>query len=291
MTTTPARHPAPTRYRGDLALFFAIAFTVSWASWAAAIGLSGSSSPLTGAFHMLGAFGPLVGALVIRIRRKRRGQSAPERAVRFRPAGLAWTPLLLAAASGLVLAAAFIAHAAGAPAPSWDGAMDIVEDFGGPAAFLVGLIIGGPLSEEPGWRGTAYPRMRATMNRYQASLILGAVWGVWHLPLFFIDDTVQHALGATSPSGVLFTVSSIPVAMLCCYAYERAGVLASIAVHFATNATMVLLDVQEPVALALIMGVQAVAAVALLATVRSVEGDSVPSPAATPALHGTNPTR
>ncbi|TDD83818.1 CPBP family intramembrane metalloprotease, partial [Actinomadura darangshiensis] len=239
MTTAPARPATPVGFRGDLTLFTAIAFTVSWASWAAAIGLSGSSSPLTGAFHMFGAFGPLIGALVIRIRRGRSGRPAPEHAVRFRPAALAWAPLLLVAASGIVLAAAFIAHAAGAPAPSLDGAMDIMEDFGGPAAFLVGLLIGGPLSEEPGWRGTAYPRMRATLGRFQVSLILGAIWAVWHLPLFFIDDTVQNDLGATTPSGVLFTVSAIPMAMLCCYAYERGGILASIAVHFATNATMV----------------------------------------------------
>ncbi|QKW40192.1 CPBP family intramembrane metalloprotease [Actinomadura sp. NAK00032] len=262
----------------------AIAFTASWAAWAAAIGLSASSSPLTGAFHMLGAFGPLLGALVIRVRRGRRGRPVPERAVRFRRASLAWTPSLLAGASGLVLAAAFIAHAAGGPAPSLDGAMDVMKDYGGPAAFLVGLLIGGPLTEEPGWRGTAYPRMRATLGRFQVSLVLGAIWAVWHLPLFFIDGTVQNDLGLACPSGVLFTVSAVPMAMLCCYAYERAGVLASIAVHFATNATMVLLDVREPVTLAMITGIQAVVAVALLAIVRPADRPA-PAPAA-PRLQG-----
>ncbi|WP_220448804.1 CPBP family intramembrane glutamic endopeptidase [Nonomuraea mesophila] len=272
MTTASARPATPAAsggYRGDLILFMTIAFGVSWASWAVAIGLGGPSvTPLAGQFHLFGAFGPLIGALVIRVRRGRRGRPAPEHSVRFRPADLAWAPLLLVAASAIVLAAAFISHAAGGPAPSLDGALDVIAGFGGPATFLVGLIIGGPLAEEPGWRGTAYPRMRATQGRFLASLILGALWAVWHLPLFFIGGTVQNSLGATTPSGVIFAASSIPMAMLCCYAYERGGVLTSIAVHVATNATMVLLDVQQPVTLALIMGIQAVAAAALLATTR-----------------------
>lgn len=41
-------------------------------------------------------------------------------------------------------------------------------------------------------------------------------------------------------------------------AYERAGVVASIAVHFAVNTTMILLDVNSPVTQALIIGVQAI---------------------------------
>ncbi|MEK8171770.1 CPBP family intramembrane glutamic endopeptidase [Streptomyces sp. M19] len=51
------------------------------------------------------------------------------------------------------------------------------------------MVVSGPLSEEPGWRGTAYPRMRASMNRFQVGLVLGVIWAVWHLPLFFIDGT------------------------------------------------------------------------------------------------------
>ncbi|MGW1507425.1 CPBP family intramembrane glutamic endopeptidase [Streptomyces mirabilis] len=57
--------------------------------------------------------------------------------------------------------------------------------------FFVGMLVAGPLSEEPGWRGTAYPRMRASLCRLQAGLLLGAVWAVWHVPLFFVRGTLQ----------------------------------------------------------------------------------------------------
>ncbi|WP_078840830.1 CPBP family intramembrane glutamic endopeptidase [Streptomyces antioxidans] len=246
-----------------------IAFGVSWASWFTAVGLGGSvkQAPTVLPF-LFGAFGPLIGALVIRVRRGRRGEPAPEHVVRIRRTTLFWAPLLLALASATVLSAALLAHPAGGPALSWNDAKEVMQDAGGPAAFLVSMVISGPLSEEPGWRGTAYPRMRASMGRFRAGLVLGAIWAVWHLPLFFIDGTVQNELGLKSPSGVLFAVSTIPMAMLTAYAYERAGVIASIAVHFAVNTTMVLLDVKAPVTQAMIIGVQTILATLLLTTTR-----------------------
>ncbi|WP_329043915.1 CPBP family intramembrane glutamic endopeptidase [Streptomyces sp. NBC_01422] len=230
---------------------------------------------------LLGAFGPPAGALVIRIRRRRRGEPVPEHAVRFRPAALLLAPLLMLAASAAVLAAAVIGHAAGDPAPSWSDAQDTMRSVGGPAAFLVSMVISGPLSEEPGWRGTAYPRMRATMGRFRIALALGVIWAVWHMPLFFIDGTVQNDLGLATPGGVLFAVGNIPMAMLVTCAYERAGVLASIAVHFAVNTTMVLLPVKTPATQALIMGCQIILIALLLATGRRrTTGQAIDVPAA-----------
>ncbi|RLV80193.1 hypothetical protein D3C57_117450 [Streptomyces rapamycinicus NRRL 5491] len=260
---------APNRHRSDLTLFMVIAFGVSWASWFTAVGLGGSATQAPTVLpYLFGAFGPLIGALVIRVRRGRRGEPAPEHVVRFRRTTLFWAPLLLALASATVLSAALLAHAASGPALSWDDAKEVMQDAGGPAAFLVSMVISGPLSEEPGWRGTAYPRMRASMGRFRVGLVLGVIWAVWHLPLFFIDGTVQNELGLKSPSGVLFAVSAIPMAMLTACAYERAGVVASIAVHFAVNTTMVLLDVKAPVTQAMIIGVQAILATLLLTTNR-----------------------
>ncbi|MCQ8195155.1 CPBP family glutamic-type intramembrane protease [Streptomyces rugosispiralis] len=199
-----------------------IAFGVSWASWFTAVGLGGSATQTPTVLpYLFGAFGPLIGALVIRVRRGRRGEPAPEHVVRFRWTTLSWAPLLLTLASATVLSAALLAHAAGGPALSWNDAKEVMRDAGGPAAFLVGMVISGPLSEEPGWRGTAYPRMRASMGRFRVGLVLGVIWAVWHLPLFFIDGTVQNELGLKSPSGVLFAVSTIPMAMLTACAYER----------------------------------------------------------------------
>lgn len=50
--------------------------------------------------------------------------------------------------------------------------------------FLMNFIYGG-LSEEPGWRGFALPRLQARFSPFTASLILGILWAVWHAPARF----------------------------------------------------------------------------------------------------------
>ncbi|WP_238696788.1 CPBP family intramembrane glutamic endopeptidase [Streptomyces sp. E5N298] len=271
LTSRTASAPTPGRsYRADLTLFMVIAFAVSWLSWGVAIALGGTeTNAAANAPFMLGAFGPLVGALVLRVRRRRRGEPVPGHVVPFRWALLPKALLLLVLGSATVLAAALLASRAGGPELSLDVAKDAVEDFGGPAAFLVSMLVSGPLSEEPGWRGTAYPRLREKLGTFRVCLVLGVTWAVWHLPLFFIDGTVQHDLGLATPSGVLFVASNIPMAMLVTAAYERAGIAASIAVHFAVNTTMILLAVEEPKVQAMILGIQTLTVTALLLTHRT----------------------
>ncbi len=79
--------------------------------------------------------------------------------------------------------------ALGAPTPTSEelGAWTNVA----PTALAILLIpvIGGAW-EEPGWRGYALPRLLAERSPLVASLILGVLWSVWHLPVYFVDD--QH---------------------------------------------------------------------------------------------------
>jgi membrane protease YdiL (CAAX protease family) len=57
------------------------------------------------------------------------------------------------------------------------------------------LLILGPLSEEIGWRGYALGRLQTRWNALTSSLIVGFVWGLWHLPLFMMVGTSQHEFG------------------------------------------------------------------------------------------------
>jgi membrane protease YdiL (CAAX protease family) len=260
----------PLRQKSGLALFWAVTFTTTWAFWAIAIALGGppTSSP-TVVPYLLGGFGPVFGAIAVRVRRARLRQSVPAHSVKLRQGvRLFWVLPLLVLASATVLGAALLADVLGGPAVSLIEGKNLIATAGGLAPFLVSMLIAGPVAEEPGWRGTAYPRLRASMNRFQAGLVLGVVWAIWHLPLFFIPGTVQAAFGLFSWSGLLFTLSVIPMALLTGYAYERAGVAASIAVHFGVNTTIALLTVNAPVTQAFIFGVQIIVAVTLIALQR-----------------------
>ncbi|MDY5784772.1 CPBP family intramembrane glutamic endopeptidase, partial [Corynebacterium sp.] len=58
-------------------------------------------------------------------------------------------------------------------------------------------LAGGPLQEEPGWRGFALPRMQESMHPLVAAVGLGTVHTFWHAPLFFTDewDTARSDAG------------------------------------------------------------------------------------------------
>ena len=56
---------------------------------------------------------------------------------------------------------------------------------GYPLAFVATFVLGGPLGEEPGWRGFALPRLQAAYGPLIGSIVLGVLWASWHLPLFW----------------------------------------------------------------------------------------------------------
>jgi membrane protease YdiL (CAAX protease family) len=57
--------------------------------------------------------------------------------------------------------------------------------FGYPSALVSTFVLGGPLGEEPSWRGFALPRMQAACGPLAGSILLGERWALWHLPLFW----------------------------------------------------------------------------------------------------------
>src|SRR5690606_26340526 len=59
-------------------------------------------------------------------------------------------------------------------------------------ALLQSLLLG-PVGEEFGWRGLALPLLQRRFSPLWASLILGVVWAIWHVPAFLMSGTVQSA--------------------------------------------------------------------------------------------------
>ncbi len=113
-----------------------------------------------------------------------------------------------------------------------------VADGGGLLGFLGLTLMAGPLAEEFGWRGYLQPRVRNRHGVATTTAIIGSVWAIWHLPLFFLHGTGQHAAGLLSVRGVTLLAGLIPFSLVMLLLVERlrGGVFAALAAHFGFNA-------------------------------------------------------
>lgn len=62
------------------------------------------------------------------------------------------------------------------------------------AQFVTITILGGPLGEQFGWRGYALTRLSDVMGWRKGAALIGVIWAIWHLLLFWIDGTAQANL-------------------------------------------------------------------------------------------------
>jgi uncharacterized protein len=231
--------------------FLIVTFVFSWGMWGVVLLCPGSYLDLPALpFFVLGSFGPLVGAAVMRRRRATRRNSGtatggdPRRLVSS--LGLA---VCLGAAGAVVSSlATWVTGSGGVNLHAAHAG--IYAYLGSPLLFFVVTLVMGPLSEEPGWRGYLQPHLRENMTPLRMSLAFGPLWAVWHLPLFFIDGTYQHSLGVVSPGGLIFLVSTMALTVAVSFAYEQLGGLpAAICVHFMSNLLPVVLGLDSTSAL------------------------------------------
>lgn len=105
------------------------------------------------------------------------------------------------------------------------------------------LLITGPLCEELGWRGFALPRLLNHFTPFTASLILGLIWGVWHLPSFFLGGMVQNAM-----SLLIFILFTPCLAILMTWFFQHSGgsVLITVLTHYMVNFCLAILGVTLP---------------------------------------------
>lgn len=202
--------------------YLATTFAITWPSWwtlAALGGLADGPAPLL----LVGGSGPLVAALVTRDAEERR--DLLRSSVRADRLGHGWGPVL-AVGVGPALAATAAAGVVGRlEGKSLTAAL---------GALAFGLVAG--IGEEPGWRGTLLGPWIERHGAVAASLRVGVVWSVWHLPLYFASGTYQadQGLGAFASSLVVLPALSI----LLTWAFERSGwlVVAPLLAHAFGNA-------------------------------------------------------
>ncbi len=91
--------------------------------------------------------------------------------------------------------------------------------------------IKGPV-EELGWRGLALPLLQRRLAPIWAGLVLGVVWGFWHLPAFLLSGTPQ---GAWSFAPFFAGSVAVSVILTPLFNQSRGSILLPALFHFQLN--------------------------------------------------------
>lgn len=238
-----------------LTVYVLITFGFSWAIALALHGAGGfaAAGPFLPAILLAYMFGPALGAVAAALlfERGRFLKALSVRPFRFRPVAV-WTvygwlvPILLCA---LALAATLVLTGQG-PADAAQRLADIVEAQGielpmsAHALLVLTLAVNVPigivlntviitLNEELGWRGFLQPKL-AGMGFWPMSVLIGAVWGLWHAPIVLMG----HNYPGLGWGGVaLMTGWTVLLTPYLSLARERSGhVLPAGAFHGSINA-------------------------------------------------------
>lgn len=105
---------------------------------------------------------------------------------------------------------------------------------------LLTMLIGGPLGEEIGWRGFALPHLQQRFGPVIGTIILGALWGLWHLPLFLFVPGYNGTgsdTGAMLLSFLIFIAFCLAVSFLFTWVLNgtQASLLLVILLHAVNN--------------------------------------------------------
>jgi uncharacterized protein len=218
--------------------FVAFTFAISWVIWVAMVAGSISiETPVGFVLNIVAMAGPTIAALILAARA---GAGTLQRLLdgfSFSRVSLRW----LAVAFTLPLAMVAVAIAVsvlvfGAPTP-----IITVAVIGAIAVEYVRVFFfGGPLEEELGWRGYALPRLQVGLTAWRAALLLGLVWGLWHLPLYFVPGTGQQETAAASDvvfAFVAFVIWTMGLSVLFTWLFNETGgsVLVVMVLHASVN--------------------------------------------------------
>ncbi len=212
----------------NLWLFFTLTFIYSWLLWLpfvlsgfGIITLSDTITSLMTLAVMLGAFGPLLAAVIL-IGTKEGSTGIKDyfrKAFSFRIKPVYYVlafilPLLITAVSHYIV--------------NFTG-IDVLpdnlfpENISVPVFILIipyflFILIAGGGQEEFGWRGYAQQPLQQRFGILGGSILLGIIWSVWHLPLWFMPGE-----GHTYYSFFAFSLYTISTAVIIGWLYNASG--------------------------------------------------------------------
>jgi hypothetical protein len=252
------------------ALFFLLAFGLSWIPWFAAA-YAGSRPGLAAYAPLLqlaGIAGPTAAAIMLVLGSGSEPLKRDFRDRLFNPSRIrpAYVPIAVALPLAVILASIAISLLFGQSADQFR-----VAGGGNLIAMVLLTMLLAPLLEEIGWHGYGVDSLRAGMGTLKATLVFGVLWSAWHAPAALIPGTYQHQL-AEMPNPLYlanFFVSIVPAAFIANWFYYRndRSILGAVLMHSMLNAASVLVAAGQ-VAKCIATLLYAAVAVALVLTDR-----------------------
>lgn len=197
--------------------YLLITFFISWLSWGVlilltALNVAKFTDPLGMLFFVIGGFGPTISAVMCidgKLSFKKVASFIFARKKRTFGYFLLFIVLEILVA---VLSAA--------------GTNPEMPIYALPFVFLVCAFVGGG-NEELGWRGTMQPLLERifakkikhpVLSYAAATLLVGVVWALWHLPLWFVNGSTQQGVNFG-----WFAVDAILQSFVLACVYRRTG--------------------------------------------------------------------
>ncbi|MGY6551512.1 MAG: CPBP family intramembrane glutamic endopeptidase [Erythrobacter sp.] len=109
-------------------------------------------------------------------------------------------------------------------------------------SFAAFILILGPLPEEIGWRGYALPALLSTHSAMSATLVLGVLWCIWHIPLFFMAGYYEPFGGPPEPWLFFGNIIIISFFYTWIFTHTQGSILAAVLFHFSVNFTGEIID-------------------------------------------------
>lgn len=169
-------------HKNRLMYFLIITFSITGIAWISLAALTklciiSFTHPIGTILHIIGGFGPTIAALLL-IDEKLTFDSVKKFVFHGKKKSMACFWIL----SVMVIVTIGISSMEFNSVPPW---------YLVPVVFLQAVFIYGG-EEELGWRGTMQPLLEKKYNFQIATVITGVVWGVWHIPLWFVEGSSQQ---------------------------------------------------------------------------------------------------
>jgi uncharacterized protein len=213
--------------RHPLVIFTMLTFGLTWIVW-----VPRAAGVPVGILGQLWTWMPAVAAIIAAALTG--GREAVRdllgRLVRWRVAWW-WYPVVILGPAAFSAVVAGVYVLAGA---SWQEAAPAAFRLSIPALalFFALLILTDGLGEELGWRGFALPRLLQRWPPVTASVILGLVWAVWHLPLLWTEGASLYGYPVWL---LVLDICAKSILFTWVFVRTRESVLIAVLLHASTN--------------------------------------------------------